>query len=65
MGVRVSDEERQALRDLRKSIDRWRSMVNEADCADRKELDAILDALDVEMGEALHTRFYRFAWWTP
>ena len=61
----MTDEEAKALKDLRRTIDRWRRMVVEADSAQRAERDAILDALDTEMGEVMHTRLHKFDWWTP
>lgn len=61
----MTEQELAALRDLRKTIDRWRRMVTEADCASQMEREAILTDLDDEMGEVLHTRLFTFPWWAP
>jgi hypothetical protein len=61
----VTDDEIKALKDLRRTIDRWRRMVEEAEGATDMEREAILDALHTDIGEVMHTRLHRFDWWSP
>jgi len=62
----VSDEEKQALRDLYRSIVRWRRQIDKAIDADKKsDANDVLFDLNSEIGESLHYRLSKFDWWMP